>query len=65
MIRLVRQAMFVQMPIDHVWRRSRASFEALPGQRVTVQGYLSRRTLYSVIVVAPASRGQAIDPHSY
>lgn len=65
MITLVRHAMYVQMPIEQLWRRSRASFEALLGQRITVQGYLSRRTLYSASVVAPASHDQTVDPYSY
>ncbi|HEY5809169.1 MAG TPA: hypothetical protein VIT67_14445 [Povalibacter sp.] len=65
MISLVRHAMYVQMSVDQLRLRSRASFEALLGQRVTVQGYLSGRTLYSATVMAPASHDQTVDPYSY
>lgn len=65
LIALVRHAMYVQMSWEHIWRRSRSTFEALLGQRATIQGYLSRRTLYSAAVVTPASHDGTVDPFSY
>jgi hypothetical protein len=53
LIELIRHAMPTQMPIDVMWRQSRRSFEPLLGQRATIEGYLSRRTLYSARVVSP------------
>ena len=55
LIELVRHAMPTQMPIDVMWRQSRRTFERLIGQRATIEGYLSRRTLYSARVLSPLS----------
>ena len=53
LLELVRNNMATQMSIEYMWRQSRQSFEAYLGQHVTVQGYLSRRTIYSARVTDP------------
>ena len=50
LLELIGDSMATQMSIDIMWRRSRIEFEAFLGQRVTMHGYLSRRTLYSARV---------------
>jgi len=57
LLELIGDSMATQMPIDVMWQRSREEFEAYLGQRVTVQGYLSRRTLYSARVKEPLRGG--------
>jgi hypothetical protein len=53
LLELVGDSMATQMPIDVMWRRSRGEFEVFLGQQVTVQGYLSRRTIYSARIKEP------------
>jgi hypothetical protein len=65
LIALVRDAMYVQMSWEHIWRRSRPVFEPLLGQHATIQGYLSRRTLYGAAVVTPAAHDSTVDPLSH
>jgi len=57
LLELIRDSMATQVSIDYMWRRSRHSFEAYLGQRVSVRGYLSRRTLYSAMVTDPLPDG--------
>jgi hypothetical protein len=57
LLELVGDSMATQMSIEMMWRRSRREFEMCLGQRVTVQGYLSRRTLYSARVKEPMPGG--------
>jgi hypothetical protein len=65
LIALVRDAMYVQMSWDYIWRHSRPVFEPLLGQHATIQGYLSRRTLYGAAVVIPESHDSSADPSSH
>jgi hypothetical protein len=53
MLELIDNSMAAQMPVHVMWRQSRARFETYLGQRVTVQGYLVRRTVYSARVIEP------------
>lgn len=61
-IELVTYSMPTQMALDYMWRLSRPAFEGLLGQRATMTGYLSRRTLYSARVVIPAADGELQTP---
>jgi hypothetical protein len=53
LIELVGGSMVEQRSVESMWQESRRDFEAYLGQRVTVQGYLSRRTLYGAHVTEP------------
>jgi hypothetical protein len=53
LLELVTNHMATQMSVDYMWRKSRSAFEAYLGQRVTVRGYLSRRTIYSAAITEP------------
>ena len=55
LIELITLSMPTQMPIEVMWRQSRRHFEPYLGQRITVQGYLSRRQLYSARIIQPAA----------
>jgi hypothetical protein len=52
LIELVTHAMPTQMPLEVMWRQSRRTFEPLLGKRAAIEGYLSRRTLFSARVVS-------------
>ena len=61
LIALVRHAMYVQMSWEHIWRRSRSTFEALLGQRATIQG-LRHAARHIQSLVGKELRSRAI-PH--
>ena len=46
-VELISGSMAQQLSLAMMWAQSRQDFEASLGQRVTVQGYLSRGRLYS------------------
>jgi hypothetical protein len=50
LLELVAGSMAQQIPVEMMWRQSRKHFEPFLGQQVTVQGYLSRRTIYGALV---------------
>jgi hypothetical protein len=53
LLELIRDSMAAQVSIDFMWRRSRHYFEPYLNKRVTVSGYLSRRTIYSANIRDP------------
>jgi hypothetical protein len=50
LLQLVKDHPAVQVPVDVVWRRSRALYEPLLGKKVTVEGHRSHSTIFSAIV---------------
>lgn len=50
LLELVTGSMAQQIPVEMMWRQSRKHFEPFLGQTVTVQGYLSSRTIYGAMV---------------